>query len=368
MTRRQISSLETPGNILHRVGSVLLCAVLVGSCGNEETRAEVGMEAGTVRQIEQLPRRFFEIVGEITLEESDEVITVSPKTSLDAAGDILIADGREAQIRIYRTDGSLVTHFGRRGSGPGEFSMPQRAHRLPSGALMVADIVRGLAIFDSLGTAYVEATYPPVSPLYTALPLSDSLVLVAGRQTPTEGRDERPSLLFVWNRITRTVVHRFFPTPGDTTILRAAGNFGWANMAVRGDTVAALFAMTDTLFFFNTAGVALGRIPLPMERFLRMESFVVTNDPVKRTEWLGGLHFLESVHWLADGTLLVQYERPERLGSEWHLLWITRDGRRLFDLHDTPRLLTVQADRLYFLRPDSETPDRWLIARLHDSR
>ncbi len=340
--------------------SLIPAITVTFGCGSERSGA------ATEHLSRNLPPALFQIVDDIHLEENDDVITVTPRLSFDAAGNFLVADSREDQVRVYRPNGTLVTYFGREGGGPGEFGRPRQVHRLSSGSLVVADLSKGIMLFDSSGAVYYGGISLPVLPLYTTLLLSDSLILVAGRQRAPVSQTRR-HLLQIWNLVTGEAGQQFFPTPGDTTVVAAAINFGWVDLATRADTIAAVFALTDTLYFFGSRGEPLEEMPLPFERFLRIESLLITNDPIKRQEWLERLHFIEGVFWLPDGVLLIQYERPRGMESEWNLLGVTREGIRLFDLHDTPRLLANRGSHLYFLHPDSETPDRWLIVRLHQS-
>lgn len=89
-----------------------------------------------------------------------------------------------------------------------------------------------------------------------------------------------------------------------------------------------------------------------------------TGDNRRSHEWLAGLHLLADVHWMDDGTFLVQYQRPRGADNEWNLLRTTVSGRRHFDIRNTPELLAVHGQRLFFVNPDSPTPDQWIVVRL----
>lgn len=310
-----------------------------------------------------LPAAHFERIETIALEESGEVINVSPEVVVDDDGSFLIADGRERRVRIYGPRGDLVTQFGREGDGPGEFGMPTRVWRQGDSGLMVVDMSRGFMEFDSSGHRFLKGSAMPVELLYTADPLSVDYTLVAALVRGST--DPRP-LLHVWDRETETFLHSFFPTPGDSLTRLAARNFGWADFARRGDSIAAISAFTDTLFLFDPAGQELGRVPLPIRDFRRIRSYDPRSSIVELEEWLGDLHLLVGVHWLNDGSLLVQYQRPQGADNEWNLLRMTVAGDRIFDLHHTPELLAVDDDRLFFVDPQSLTPNRWAVTRLRE--
>ena len=145
----------------------------------------------------------------------------------------------------------------------------------------------------------------------------------------------------------------------------AARNFGGSAISVRGDTIAAISTFTDTLFFFTADGNETDRVPVPFTAFRRMETYNPRLPPeLLQQEWLVQLDLLTHVFWLDDGSLLIQYEKPRGADSEWGLLRTTRTGDRIFETTNTPRLLAVSGERLYFVHPESMTPNLWLVARL----
>lgn len=81
--------------------------------------------------------------------------------------------------------------------------------------------------------------------------------------------------------------------------------------------------------------------------------------------WEERLTEIASVHAVVD-RILVQYYGRKGGDLVWRLACFTRDGKKLFDVADTPRLLTVAGDRLYFVDAESLTEDRWVVASLRD--
>lgn len=341
-----------------RGGSVVLL-ILMAACESGAAAGNSAGEAGTA----MLPGRHFEPVRTISLEESDEVINVAPYVAPRPDGDgFVVVDQREARARLYAPDGRLVRQFGRKGRGPGEFQRPIAGYQLAGGELVVADMANGLLHFrdpDSLRSA----SQPAVRPLYGVRPLSDSLVLVAGRGV---GEHDRAPLLQVWDLARGEPVHSFFRTPGDSIQRIAARNFGWVGTDVRGDTIAAVFALADTLYLFDRAGRPLNAIPLRLRGFRPITELpgAAADDPVRLGEWLEQFVFLNSVFALPDGSFLVQSERPRGSESTWNLAHVSPEGRTTFDLQNTPRLLAVHGDDLYFVDPSAEAPNRWIVARL----
>jgi hypothetical protein len=149
---------------------------------------------------------------------------------------------------------------------------------------------------------------------------------------------------------------------------------GWTKASLRGDTVAAIFATSDTVYLFTTAGRELGKVPVP-SRFFRHGPAQgpgrTLTDPVAQARWMSQFDFVEGVYWLPDGSLLVAYQNPvpERaLQRERHLVHMGRDGRRLFETRGGPRLLEVdgRTGNLVFVDAGAEVPNRWAVARLRN--
>ena len=239
--------------------------------------------------------------------------------------------------------------------------MPTSAWRRPGAdTLRVLDFTGLIMDFDFTGDRFLGREQSPIVPLYGGQPLDDERLLLAGM---LRGSEEPRPLLHIWDRSSDTITRSFFPTPGDSLTRLASRNFGAAAVAIRGDTVAAAASFTDTLFLFTPDGSEIGRIPLPFTAFKRMKTYDPRVSPEQLQEWLSELNLITDVFWLDDGSLLVQYETPRETDSEWGLLRTTRTGDRIFEATNTPRLLAVSGDLLYFVDPGSLTPNLWLSAR-----
>jgi hypothetical protein len=75
-------------------------------------------------------------------------------------------------------------------------------------------------------------------------------------------------------------------------------------------------------------------------------------------EWSRGFSAISQIHWLTDGSFLVQYFDTDGVNPSWRLLHVSRKGERLFEILDSPQLLAVSRadDSLYFATPEAETP------------
>lgn len=307
-------------------------------------------------------------VREIRLEESDEVINVLPMVSLDPRGGLLVADAQEVQLRRYAPSGKLIWTAGRKGSAPGEFRYPNVIARLRSGEVLAADFSHRLTLFDSTATQVVETIETPFRRIEDLEILNDSLLLVGA----IVNDDLNAPLLHVWNIRSNAVVRSFGHTPFTQTRNQTAPHLAsWGKASLRGDTLAAIFPLNDTIYFFTIDGSRVDAKHLPSRHFRRAPSKTPTTavSAMDQGKWLGTFDYVHDVHWLASGDLLVMYMslRPERaLERQWHLLRMRRDGTGVFEIRDAPRLLAVDRennDELYFVAPRAEAPNQWITGR-----
>lgn len=303
--------------------------------------------------------------GEVRLEENDEVINVSPRVYPDGDG-FLVADSKEAQIRRYGPDGRLRARLGRRGAGPGEFQYVIAAVRLSSGEILAADMMGTLTIFSPRGDSVRHTARTPLGPLYEVVPLDDSLVVLVGRV----GASAETPLMHLWDVRRDTIVRSFFPAPQGRGELQSAYMFtGFADAAVRGDTIATIFALSDTVRMYTRDGREVGKVAIPFRHFRRLESGMPQQGgPAELQEWMESYSAASGLFWLSDGTFLVQYYDQRDAETVWRLLRMTRDGRPLMEIVDSPKLLAgSEPDALTFVKPGAEAPNVWSRARLRSS-
>jgi hypothetical protein len=306
---------------------------------------------------------------DIHLQETDQVVNVLVRMNLDPRGGFVVADQQENQIRHYDARGRLRAHVGGTGGGPAEFGALHRALPLSSGGFLGIDSYQRGVEFDSAG-GVVRTFRTPVGPLHDARLVNDTLLLLGGDIPRRKPSPLRPRV-HLWNLARGSLVRSFFvpPVHGRAHEL-AAEVAGFVATDVRHDTVAAAFALTDTVYFFDLNGRPLRKVPIPFRHFRRLvEGRPVpghSSSVVAAREWIGSFSLLSHVFWLRDGTLLVQYQ--DRIGTEphWWLLAMTAAGAPLFEAVGTPYLIEVDraTDDLYFQKPGSPTPDVWTLARL----
>jgi hypothetical protein len=291
---------------------------------------------------------------EIRLEESRAVINVGPRVVWRADGSLLIADEQETQFRHYAADGRLITAFGGRGEGPGEFEQGF-LHVVPLAAGMSLGIDGGgrFARFDSLGTLAGTGRLPVVS-VMDADAVGDSALVLVGRRTD----GDVPGRIHLWHFALERVVASFFELPPLRSILAPVS----LNAGARGLLIT--LGLRDTVFVVSPAGERLATLPVPSD-YLRRFVEPVGQPP---RDWFQTFSVIRDGFWLADGSMLIQYFDfgPDNNSATFSLVRMHADGRKLFELRDTPMLLAVDArgERLLFVAPGSLTPNVLRVARL----
>jgi hypothetical protein len=356
-------------SVLHRISRIgisgagaLLLGLTVGGCGRDRA------VAATPREIFTPLDRNVAWGRAIALEENDAVVNVLIRATPDPRGGFLVADEQEDQVRRYDAGGRLLFTFGRRGAGPREFTGLNRAFRLASGDLLAVDALSHAAVFDSAGKELRRTFRVPVGQVKHAFLVNDSLLLLGGR-IEDERQGDPDARLHLWNLRANRLVRSFFPVHGTTEAHRFAANTaGLLGTALRGDTLAAVFALSDSVYLFDLAGRRLGAVPMRAAGLRRFDPGMRPPhmDLVSAREWFGRFSLVSDVWWLRDGTFLVQYQ--DRVGVEprWRLARLARDGHPLFESKDTPYLVAVdpETETLWFVRPGSPTPNAWAAARL----
>lgn len=301
---------------------------------------------------------------DVTLDETDAVMTVEPHVAVDPKGGFLIADSREGQIRRYDSEGTLLAHFGRKGNGPDEFRRPNGAQRLPSGRILVLDTNGELTVLDSTGTRSIETQKTPLVPLYQGVPLDDDHVVMSGR---VDGQAVT-NLVHVWNLRTQTLVSSFFESPAHPEELAAAYAYaGFAAVAARNDTIAVLFALSDTLRLYSPSGEFLRSVKIPMEGFRRLRDPVpMSGPPADMQRWRASFSVASDVFWASDGTLMVQWFDVVDGEKRWQLVGFDTTGKVTVPASETPKLLAVSPihPELFFEHRNSEEPNVWSVALL----
>ena len=227
--------------------------------------------------------------------------------------------------------------------------------------MLTVDFAGKYAVFDTASRRAIETGRLPVNAVYTAKPLPDAQLLLVGRNV-----EAGSTYLHVWDLREKRLVRSFFSPPVRRGFEDEAVIAGVMDAAVRGDSIAALFALSDSVFLFTRDGARAGALPIRARGLRRMESKFPGGDRESLVKWQEAFSTLSRVFWLSDGSFLVQYY--DMLGSEqrFSLVRMRRDGEPIFEIQNTPRLLAVSPDgeTLLFTKPGAEVPNEWRLASL----
>lgn len=308
-------------------------------------------------------------LSEVRFEENDSVINVAPAIEIADSEHFIVADAQEAQIRLYDRSGRLVRTFGQRGDGPGELRVPVSAvvHGAPP-QVTVLDLSRGIQFFDYRSGRSTGQIPSPFRVPYRAQVAGDGQLLVFGRLSPVMQPDLSLEAEY-------SLLHRFDPASGDLSESwfelpeddgyddLLALSFGGGDFSVRGDTVAAAFALSDSLFLATTAGHVMPSFRLPIPPPLPSDANELrTNDPRERLRLRGGMARVNFLHWLPDGRFIVQTVRRSEEQEEWRSFVVSREGELIAWTDEAPRIARAWSDTVALATPAGEVPDRLTLA------
>jgi hypothetical protein len=344
--------------------ALILCVYATGcSAGADADGTQQRAKATSLDAVMEWEREF-------TLEENERTINVIVHAAIDPFGGFLVADEGEGFARRYSPTGQLLAQFGGKGSGPGEFQNLIRVVRLQDGTLAAFDVHNKVAFFDSAGERLLRTSRTPVGPLHSVMILDDSLALLGGQ---LHGNPEDPDhRLHIWNLRSDSLIRSFFSPalPSDAHAM-AAQLAGWVNADRRGDTLAVVTSLSDTIYLLSMDGAPLEKIPMRAANFRPLNPRKPTPNSrrgiVGAREWIGSFSLISHVHWVGN-TFVVQYQDRDGPIPNWRLLGVERDGRPSFEIVDSPMLLATDDSSgiLYLVAPGSLTPNMWRSARLAD--
>lgn len=131
-----------------------VCTAVAASCGGSGG-------GGGPAEIEGLPHRTLEVTGRIGIELGDSncVFSAVRGAVFTTDGRIVVSDVGTFSLRSYTPTGEFLHRGGRRGEGPGEYTMPACLTACPGGGVVVSDFGSSKLIFyDSTLTLHHEVT------------------------------------------------------------------------------------------------------------------------------------------------------------------------------------------------------------------
>lgn len=162
------------------------------------------------------------------------------------------------------------------------------------------------------------------------------------------------------DRETGEIEHSFLPIGVPEESRPYAASYTSVDAVLEGDTIWAVWALSDTLYKFDRDGSVIERFPLSLPRPMGVlpgaEAGVIT-DPRALQAAAESLTQVNSVFLLRDGVLAVQSMQARGFDAVWDLLMVDRRGAQVWSAARMPRLYAVVGDLFYFDDPASLLPN-----------
>lgn len=341
-----------PLRALRPAHAVILAAVL-GACSGHPDGDGSSRTPHRATPSRTLPGT---VARSIELQESDSALLVAPYLTLGQGRDVWVADALEQRISRFDGNGRLILAFGRKGQGPGEFVAPMRVLPLSPDSILVVDPGRGALLLDSSGLQ-LGSLEVPLGTLTDAVRVGPTLVAIAGRSLSPHS-PHRVAILDPSSGETEAVL--VAPSlPAALQLLESS--FGFVKLAARGDTLAAIHSLVDSVWIRHPGG-AVGVLPL---RFRDARPPLPTDYLSRsRRDVVRELRRHHDLFWLPDGTFLVQTGTGGAGEETWDLFLFDASGNEVGAWRGVARMLALRADTAIFVDPGSLAPNRWVEVRV----
>lgn len=300
----------------------------------------------------------FDVADSLVLEEPGSVVTINPFVFRDPRGGFIVVENGEEQVRVYSATGALEDVFGEGTGRADSLRAPTGADRLPTGEVIATSLLsRRLTVVAPDHNLPVQTLETTLRLLEGVVALGDGKVLLTGPDAPYAR-----SLLHIWDLDKGVGVRSFFPPPRqvDSNVVLVMGR---VHTAMRGDRIAVVHSLSDTLFLFDRSGVPEGTVPIPVAAFdVPKGGLPRINSLEKRRAWTDQWTVLSDVWWIADSVLVVQWSRGRKRHATYGLIQLDLTGKVLWFMDRTPRLMDVRQDRYIFQDPRADSPNIWIVA------
>lgn len=302
----------------------------------------------------------FVIEDSLILEESPSVVTVAPRVSLDDGGGFLVADEAEHQVRVYSRRGALRRAYGQGTDQADSIKSPGRARRLPNGDILVVNLQGPLTVISERSDA--SARFIPVR-----LRTVRNAEVVGPHEVLLAGTDSSPpsATLFHLDLSTAQITAKQFPPPGNldqwvTTFMSSV------RIAQRGERIAAVHMLSDTLVLFDRSGHEQSRVRIPIDPFVAPEGPLPNlRSAAQRYAWTTKFTMVMDLFWVDDNHLIVQWAKAvgDGLEADTGILQMDLTGTRVWAIAPAPVLVAVRGDEFLFSAPRGKARGRWAIAK-----
>lgn len=344
---------------------VLVVLPGVGGCDDQLRHREAGGDLVATDPITvvggQQFNEVFTVHDTLELEEPRGVLTVAPSVSLDSGGGFLVADLAEHQVRVYSPLGKLREVFGEGTDRVDSIRSPGHALRLPNDDILVINLAGPLTI---LPARHKE----PARFIPRSLRTARHAEILNDREVLMVGSDSGPvsATLFRLDLTSGEYSERYFAPPAHldkwvTTYMSSV------RTARRGNRIAAVHMLSDTLVIFDLSGREHKRVHIPIEPF-RAPQGPLPEDittAARRYAWTAQFTPIMELFWIDDDKLIVQWAKAldNGLDTDMGILQMDTEGVRAWAIAPSPKLIAVRGNEFFFQAPRNREPNRWWVAK-----
>lgn len=298
----------------------------------------------------------FNVNSVIELEQNDESIIIYPMYYIDRNGNILTADIRLNQVKVFNENGSFIKKFGREGRGPGEFTNLISAIRLQNENILAADVSGRLTLFSADGVDILDTYKTSIIPLMRIHELNNDQVLLFGRG----GTDDVSDLIHLLDLKSKEITESFleFNLQNHSQILRILTNISAA--AISRDQIITAITPFKKFCFYGLKDFNLnGSQDFTLQNFESIEDQNIVDNNLSMTD-ITKFSWIESMYAVGNDNVLIQYVRwltmPPPGSNEWRetkysLALVNLEGELLFEIPDSPKLIhyNQESNLFYFI-------------------
>lgn len=183
-----MGSTGTFGAAFRSLTSVLAAAFLIGGCDLAQVGERLSQGEGAVDDDPCTNCIEFEKLLHLGADENEGYVVATARGAMDRMGRIWLGQYRD-MVKVYAPSGSPIQTVGRRGQGPGEFTLPNHFIPLADGGMLIGDAAQGRLTRFSSDMTFLGSRRMPVGASEVA-ELPDGRLVVNTSRTTADGMGE----------------------------------------------------------------------------------------------------------------------------------------------------------------------------------
>ncbi len=253
-----------------------------------------------------------EHVGELKLSDT-HLYSGWGSLSADTYGNYLIADLRNAKVLLYSPDGELLSEFGRRGRGPGDFEIPSSILRSSSGTVYVSDMFGRITVLDQSFNELESTISTDLLRVSSLVELNENQLMLYGLHPNFV---EEGELIHILDKDSKEIVHSYFEKPELTgefpSIISQSERM--VNIAIGEDQVAVVHSLDPKIYVYNNDFELRDAVTMQIPEFIPIQEL----QPVDFQDISVFTKFssISRLYFLSEKTLLMQTSRRLNMDPE----------------------------------------------------